>query len=135
MYYVKFEVAEGVTIRSEITDENVYCTCPKCGAEVRVDLADVVTEDGLDLYGTAIFCESCSKAVRAEQAESAACAEARSSVRSADYFDNVTTAMEALQNVWAADGIGPKERMVRLQRALREFIPELPPQAFPKEED
>lgn len=79
MYFIKAELAEGITFRSEITGENVYCTCPKCGAEVPVDLGAAVTEDGLDLYGTSVFCEACAKAFHAEQAEAALCADARSS--------------------------------------------------------
>lgn len=66
MYFIKAELADGITIRSEITGENVYCTCPKCGAEVPVDLGAAVTEDGLDLYGTSVFCEACAKAFHAE---------------------------------------------------------------------
>lgn len=40
--------------------DNVFTVCPECGAEVAVDLADVVTEEGLDLYGLGVYCEACS---------------------------------------------------------------------------
>lgn len=52
----------------------------------------------------------------------------------AEYFDNVTAAIEALVKVWNADGVSPKERVLRLQRAFPEILPELPPDAFPSEE-
>lgn len=62
MFYVKSEIAEGVTVRAEITDENVFTICPDCGIEHQVDLADVVDEDGkLDLFSTAICCTACTK--------------------------------------------------------------------------
>lgn len=67
MYYVKAEIAEGVTIRAEITDENVFNLCPRCGAEVAVDLAEIVTDSGLDLFGTAIYCDKCGAEARDER--------------------------------------------------------------------
>lgn len=39
--------------------DNVFTVCPECGAEVTVDLADVVTEEGLDLYGLGVYCDAC----------------------------------------------------------------------------
>lgn len=63
MFYVKSEIAEGITVRAEITDENVFTICPDCGVEHQVDLADAVDEDGnLDLFGTRILCTACSEA-------------------------------------------------------------------------
>lgn len=67
MYYVKAEIAEGVTIRAEITDENVFNPCPRCGAEVAVDLAEIVTDSGLDLFGTAMYCDKCGAEAMAER--------------------------------------------------------------------
>ena len=62
MFYVKAEIAEGVAIRAEITDENVFTTCPDCGVEHQVDLADMLDEEGrLDLFGTAVCCAACSE--------------------------------------------------------------------------
>ena len=61
MFYVKAEIAEGVTIQAEVTHENVYNRCPKCGAETPVDLADIATDGELDLYGTAVYCKECSE--------------------------------------------------------------------------
>ncbi len=58
MFYVKTEIAEGVTIRAGITDENVFTTCPECGREHQVDLATI---EELDLCGTVVYCGECSK--------------------------------------------------------------------------
>lgn len=70
MFYTKAEIAEGVTIRTEITSENVFTICPDCGEEFQIDLADVVDEDGeLDLYGLSICCPSCSKTTTASPRE------------------------------------------------------------------
>ena len=58
MFYVKTEIAEGVTIRAEITGENVFTACPECGREHQVDLAAIVE---FDLCGTVVYCDECSK--------------------------------------------------------------------------
>ncbi len=58
MFYVK-EISENAEVKVELNDENVFCTCPDCGAEVSVDLS-VVFADGLgDMYGTAVLCDKC----------------------------------------------------------------------------
>ena len=54
MYYLKHG---GENL--EITHENVFNVCPKCGRECAVNLAEVVTEDGLDLCETAVYCPEC----------------------------------------------------------------------------
>jgi len=46
----------------EINDENVFCTCPKCGKEVRVDLVEVLEEG--DLVSTQVCCNTCSETMR-----------------------------------------------------------------------
>lgn len=70
MYYIKAEIAQEVTIKAEITDENVFTTCPDCGVEHPVVLADTVDADGrLDLFGTAIYCPECSEKIRGELGE------------------------------------------------------------------
>lgn len=66
MFYIKAEIAEGITIKAEINDENIFTICPECGAEHRADLQDAVVDGVLDLYGTAIYCAECSK-TRAQQ--------------------------------------------------------------------
>ncbi len=67
MFYVKAEIADGVTIQAEVTHENVFNVCPRCGAETPVDLADIVTDGHLDLYGTAVYCKECSEKVMARR--------------------------------------------------------------------
>lgn len=62
MFYVKETVSDSMDITIEINDENVFCRCPNCGDEVQVDLQEVL-RDG-DLFGTSVFCESCSMKMR-----------------------------------------------------------------------
>lgn len=65
MFYVKEKINGTVAVSVEINDENVFCTCPGCGCEVNVDLSEVFSDGEGDLYGTAIYCDECSKKIRA----------------------------------------------------------------------
>jgi len=63
MFYVKTLLGANTAIVTEITDENVFTRCPDCGAEICIDLNDVIDEDGqLDLYGLGVCCPECSRA-------------------------------------------------------------------------
>ncbi len=62
MFYVKTRLDPETVMEVDITDENVFTRCPDCGAEVQIDLNDMVDEDGqLDLYGVAVCCAECSR--------------------------------------------------------------------------
>ncbi|QNB48177.1 hypothetical protein BR63_19030 [Thermanaerosceptrum fracticalcis] len=59
-FYLKYKLAEGVEIRVELTEDNVFTRCPGCGAEVQVDenmLFHVYTQG--DLYSTNFYCGEC----------------------------------------------------------------------------
>lgn len=43
--------------------------------------------------------------------------------------------IEGVRGYVDADGVTPKEKLLRLQAAFPEFVPKLPPEAFPDEED
>ena len=62
MFYVKEKINNSMEISIEINDENVFCTCPKCGKEVRVDLVGVLEEG--DLVSTQVCCNTCSETMR-----------------------------------------------------------------------
>lgn len=63
MFYVKTPLSASTAIVTEITDENVFTRCPDCGAELCIDLNDVIDEDGqIDLYGLGVCCPECSRA-------------------------------------------------------------------------
>ena len=49
-------------VKEKINDENVFCTCPKCGKEVRVDLVEVLEDS--DLVSTQVCCNTCSETMR-----------------------------------------------------------------------
>lgn len=71
MFYVKTKINDETTIRTKLTDENVFTTCPVCGAEQLVDLAEIFadflnieeeSEDYIDLLETtAVYCAECSR--------------------------------------------------------------------------
>lgn len=61
MFYIKARINDAVEITTEIHDDNVFCTCPGCGCEVGVDLAEIFGTGNSDLYGTSVYCSKCSK--------------------------------------------------------------------------
>lgn len=63
MFYVKEQVNGLSAICIEIDDENVFCRCPHCGAEVQVDLADIFSDGNIDLFSTSVLCDRCAKKV------------------------------------------------------------------------
>ena len=63
MFYVKEKLSDAVEVTVEITDENVFTHCPSCGDEVSIDLAELFSDGESDLYGTAVYCDKCSKKI------------------------------------------------------------------------
>lgn len=62
MFYVKEKINEAMEVRIELGSDNVYGICPGCGDEVQVNLEDLsAADDGLDLYGMAVYCDDCTK--------------------------------------------------------------------------
>ena len=61
MFYIKTNLASGKTIRTDITDENVFTHCPECGRELPVDLAELFSSGEGDLFSTSILCCVCTK--------------------------------------------------------------------------
>jgi hypothetical protein len=67
MFYVKTELAGGMTVTTEITDANVFTQCPDCGAEIQIDLVELFGDGEGDLFGTGVYCSKCS--VKREQSQ------------------------------------------------------------------
>ena len=61
MFYVKEKLNDTVEINVELHDDNVFSTCPGCGCEVSIDLAELFKDGEGDLYETAVYCSECSK--------------------------------------------------------------------------
>jgi|GEM_PF-716941 len=59
MFYIKHE-NDGVTVKAEITDENVFTICPECGKEHAVNLQEILCAGNADLYSTQVYCHKCS---------------------------------------------------------------------------
>ncbi len=62
MFYVKENVNDALEMKIEISDENVYTTCPVCLKEISVDLSEVL-KDG-DLFATSVLCSKCSRKLK-----------------------------------------------------------------------
>ena len=58
---MKEQLNDAMEVSIEINDENVFCRCPHCGSEVQVDLAEVFADGDVDLFGTAVLCDNCSR--------------------------------------------------------------------------
>ena len=59
MFYIKTKLPDGKTVKTEVTDENVFTRCPECGKEINVDLAELFSDGEGDLYSSAVICEDC----------------------------------------------------------------------------
>lgn len=57
MFYLKTRKGRNLYIE----DDNVFTTCPICGTEFTVDIADIFRDGESDLYGTAVFCPDCAR--------------------------------------------------------------------------
>ena len=55
MFYIKTELPDGKTVKTEVTDENVFTRCPGCGDEVSVDLAELFSDSESDLYWHTLY--------------------------------------------------------------------------------
>lgn len=58
MLYIK-EVKNGGIVRTDITQNNVYAKCSKCGHEFRVDLASLFRANSENPYTAEITCPKC----------------------------------------------------------------------------
>ena len=67
MFYVKETIGESMEVVVEINEGNVYCRCPRCGAEMHVDLSKLAGDKEFDLYGTSLYCAECSRKVRCDK--------------------------------------------------------------------
>ena len=66
MFYIKENINENVEIRVDIDYDNVYCRCPRCGKEVKVDLNEFFGDKEFDLYETRLYCDDCARKVRCD---------------------------------------------------------------------
>ena len=57
MFYIKENLNDTTSISVEINNENVYCRCPQCGAEV--DLSIFWTAENFDIFSSAVYCDAC----------------------------------------------------------------------------
>lgn len=62
MFHVKERISDTAELTIELHDDNVFCSCPDCGREVCVNLAELFSDGEGDMYGTAVYCPECSRA-------------------------------------------------------------------------
>lgn len=65
-YYVKGTTEAGEPVILPIEDDNVFTHCPDCGREHAVDLVEIASGGDFDLYGSAVYCEDCTRKRRGE---------------------------------------------------------------------
>jgi hypothetical protein len=61
MFYIKSKLRNGETVKTDITDENVFTCCPECGRELLVDISEILSDGEGDLFSTNIICCACTK--------------------------------------------------------------------------
>lgn len=66
MFYIKTKLPDGKMVKTDVTDENVFTHCPECGKEISIDLAELFSDSESDLYGTAVYCDECSRKIRSK---------------------------------------------------------------------
>lgn len=59
MFYTKTKLTNGRTVKTDITDENVFTRCHECGRELPVDIAEILSDGEGDLFSTNIICCAC----------------------------------------------------------------------------
>ena len=68
-YFVKGTTEAGEPVTLPLEDDNVFTHCPDCGKEHAVDLVGIASSGDFDLYGTAVYCQTCTKKRRKERGE------------------------------------------------------------------
>lgn len=63
MFYVRKQI-KGIELNIEICEDNVFTTCPKCGKEHSVNLAEIFAFGDTNLYTTKAYCPECSSKIR-----------------------------------------------------------------------
>ena len=61
MFFIKENLGNQSELITYITEDNVFCTCPKCGVDVQVSLSSVSEYEDFDLSCTAVWCEDCAE--------------------------------------------------------------------------
>ena len=56
MFYVRIR-KDDVSVKAEITPDNVYTECAGCGHEIPIDLEEMLKDDACDLTATKVFCD------------------------------------------------------------------------------
>lgn len=64
MFYIKTNISNGVEIKIDLFEDEIYTQCPKCGKEIQInseELADIIKDQCLT--STNVYCKDCAKEV------------------------------------------------------------------------
>lgn len=64
MFYIKTNISNGVEIKIDLFEDEIYTQCPKCGKEIQInseELADIIKDQYL--ASTNVYCKDCAKEV------------------------------------------------------------------------
>ena len=65
MFYVKTKLNDDSILEVDIMRKNVFCQCPICGAEIRINLDDYTGDADFSIQTSEVVCEQCSRKVLA----------------------------------------------------------------------
>lgn len=68
MFFVKI-LTDDLQVQAPIEPDNVFTECAGCGAEIPIDLEELLKHENADLCSTAVFCEDCSRDLRKQRGE------------------------------------------------------------------
>ena len=52
MYYVKTRINDELEVKIDLTGDNIFTTCPECGAEFPIDIIEMAQVEHFDFYST-----------------------------------------------------------------------------------
>ena len=59
--FAKGKVKDGSIVNAELSAENIYSLCGKCGKEMRIDICEFTQEGCFEPDNSQMYCPECSK--------------------------------------------------------------------------
>lgn len=61
MFFIKEYLGNQSELITYITEDNVFCTCPNCGADVQVSLNEAAKFADGNIHELSVYCDACAK--------------------------------------------------------------------------
>ncbi|MBE6035338.1 MAG: hypothetical protein E7222_11680 [Clostridiales bacterium] len=58
MFYVKARMGE-VDLKVQLTGDNLFAACPKCGKEIPINLSNLLADGEVDFNNIRVYCGNC----------------------------------------------------------------------------